>query len=359
MRRWLVGMLIPFAVLAVLDGPAVLPQEADQAAETEEGAPADDADGAGEEEAAAPHTFWGSVKQQLLAAGAGEGLTVFERFIWGIVLLALGWALYRLVSAALRRTEKRMKRLVAAVTAVETRQQQHLATVMDLLRNIARYTVIVLTTILLLDRVLGVNVVPILTGAGILGIAVAFGSQALVRDVVTGVFQLLEGQYAVGDYVQIGTAFGKVEHIGLRITRLRDLQDKLHFIPNGTITMVTTYDDPSTDYVLQAPFVASEDEPKALEAIEQLARDLRAEFPELVADIAEPRVTTSGSGACAIKMRLSILPTQDWIVTDEVPARVKQLFADREIAAPEGRAPKCYLDVSPLARMPKREAKKT
>ena len=359
MRRWLVGMLILFALLAVLGGQAALPQEADQPAETEEGAPAEEADGSADEEAVPPQTFWGSVKDQLLATGAGEELTVLERIVWGIVLVALGWAFYRIVSAGLGRIERRMKRIVAAVTPVESRQQQHLATVLDFFRNTARYTIIVLTIILLLDRVLEVNVIPILTGAGVVGIAVAFGSQSLVRDVVTGVFQLLEGQYAVGDYVQIGTAFGKVEHIGLRITRLRDLQDKLYFIPNGTITMVTTYDEPSTDYILQAPFVADQNEPEALEAIEQLATDLRAEYPELVAHIDEPQVVTSEGGACVVKMRLSILPTQDWIVTDEVPARVKQLFASREIAAPEGRAPKCYLDVSPLARMPKREAKKT
>ncbi len=175
--------------------------------------------------------------------------------LWGIVLIALGWAFYRLVSG-LAPGRKRMKRLVAVVTR-SRRASNSISHSAGPLRNTARYTIIVLTVILLLDRVLGVNVVPILTGAGIIGIAVAFGSQSLVRT-LSGVFQLLEGQYAVGDYVQIGTAFGKVEHIGLRITRLRDLQDKLYFIPNGTITMVTTYDDPSLNYVLQAPFSARE-----------------------------------------------------------------------------------------------------
>ena len=211
------------------------------------------------------------------------------------------------------------------------------------------------TVILILDRSLGIPVYPYLAGVGIIGIAVAFGSQALVKDVVTGIFQLLEGQYAVGDYVQIGTAFGKVEDVGLRVTRLRDFQDKLYFVPNGTITMVTTYDEPSTGYVLQAPIEKADQAEEALEAVKALAVDVRSEYPELVEYVGEPEVVTGESGLTSVKVRLGIVPTQEWIVNTEIPARVKQLLTAREITMPEGRLAACYLDISPLARMPRTE----
>jgi small conductance mechanosensitive channel len=152
--------------------------------------------------------------------------------------------------------------------------------------------------------------------------------------------------------VQIGAAIGKVEEVGLRVTRLRDLQDKLYFIPNGSITLVTTYDDPFTDYVLQAPIEKPEQAPDASEALRALAVDLRAEFPELVGHTDDPYVTSTTSGLVSVRMRWGVVPTQDWLATTEVPARVKQLFAQREIAVPEGRAATCYVDISPLARMP-------
>ena len=232
------------------------------------------------------------------------------------------------------------------------RRRQHITTILDLLRNAAKYVVIVITAMLVLERSFGVDVVPIIAGAGIIGVAVAFGSQSLVKDVVTGILQLLEGQYAVGDYVQIGTAFGKVEDVGLRVTRLRDVQDKLYFIPNGTITMVTTYDDPSVDYVVQAPIADVAQVDAAEAALDAVSEDVRAEYEELIGEYHGTQVQVGNSGAVTIRFRLGIVPNQDWLVTTEVPARIKQAFADREIAMPEGRVPTVYLDISPLARIP-------
>jgi small-conductance mechanosensitive channel len=304
-----------------------------------------------------PTSFGQAVKHEL-GTLADEDVTLLDRVLRGVVLVLLAWVAYRLVTMGLKRAEGRLQRAAALESAVQVRRQQHIATVVDLAQSVARYVILITTGILLLDWTFGVNVIPLVTGAGILGLAIAFGSQALVRDVVTGLFQLLEGQYGVGDYVQIGAAFGKVEEVGLRVTRLRDLQDRLYFVPNGSITLVTTYDDPFTDYVLQAPIEKPEQAPEASEALRTLAVDLRAEFPELVGHTDDPYVTSTTSGLVSIRMRWGVVPTQDWLATSEVPARVKQLFAQREIAIPEGRAPTCYVDISPLARMPHGAEKK-
>jgi len=294
----------------------------------------------------APTGFARAVGEELLKLGGREEVTLAGRVVRGVALVVLGWLLYRAAALALRRVEVRAKR-VATPSRVQTRRQQHVSTVVDLARSICRYAIIVTTGILLLDWSFGVNVIPIVTGAGILGLAIAFGSQALVRDMVTGMFQLLEGQYAVGDYVQIGAAFGKVEDVGLRVTRLRDAQDRLHFIPNGTISMVTTYEDPFTDYVLQAPIQERERAGDALEAVQALAADLHSEFPELIGYTDEPEAVASEGGLTLIKMRFGVAPTQDWLAAGEVPARVTQLLSMREIASPEGWAPSCYLCTAP------------
>lgn len=293
------------------------------------------------------------VRRELRALGSGGPITMLGRVLRGIAVIISAWVVYLLAALGLGRVEGRLKRAVATPSAVHTRRQQHITTVTKLARSFCRYVVIIGSIILLLDWSFGLNVIPIVTGAGLLGLAVAFGSQALVRDVITGIFQLLEGQYAVGDFVQIGSAFGRVEEVGLRVTRLRDLQHKLHFIPNGTITLVTTYEDTFSHYVLHAPFSAPEQKDSALEAVRRLSLDLRREFPELIGYVDEPEIVCGETELSAVKMRLGIVPTQDWIVTTELPARVKEIFAARAIKTPESRAPSCYVDISPLARMPR------
>jgi len=281
-------------------------------------------------------------------AGLGpHGLLVLDivrRVVVGVLLLVAARVVYLLSLAALRRAAKRLQAPGVDDSRVSARRQQHLATVIGLLGNAAWYVIAIATGILVLYHVFGLNVVPLLTGAGIVGIAIAFGSQALVRDVVTGIFQLMEGQYAVGDYVQIGATFGKVEEVGLRVTRVRDMQGRLQFIPNGSISQVITYDDPIERYMLQAPFSEGERAEDARQAIEELAQDLQTEYPQLVVSVGQPVVVSSESGVHSVGLPFGIEPSQGWLATDEAPARVKQLFALREIAIPEARPPRCYLE---------------
>jgi small-conductance mechanosensitive channel len=354
----------PIVLFALLLAGTIVPgawtQEAEQTSGAEQSAEGEQpaAEAADETpEAEGKKAFWTTVKEEILGTGPEQRRSWVHRVKSAVIILFLAWLTYRLAMIALRRAEKRLTQTTAGTTRGQARQKQQVATLVGLLRSIVWYIIAITAGVLLLDNVAGVNVVPLLTGAGIAGVAIAFGCQALVRDVVSGLFQLLEGQYAVGDYVQIGAAFGKVEHVGLRVTRLRDLQDKLYFIPNGTITMVTTYDDATQEYILQAPFADEAQSEAALVAAGQLATALREEFPELVKAIGEPKVVTTDSGLYSVKMRLSIVPTQEWVVNEEVPARIKQLFAAAEVTVPEGRAPRCYLDISPLAKMPKTSEK--
>ncbi|PLT47936.1 Potassium efflux system KefA protein [Paenibacillus pasadenensis] len=125
----------------------------------------------------------------------------------------------------------------------ETRVQQRtrrVVTMGRLLKNVTNYVVYFITGMLVLSM-LSVNVAPLLAGAGVLGLAIGFGAQSLVKDVITGFFIVLEDQFAVGDVIQTGTYKGTVELIGLRTTRLKTWTGEVHIIPNGTISQVTNY----------------------------------------------------------------------------------------------------------------------
>lgn len=302
----------------------------------------------GAQEAKKAVTLTGAWQQYLagLSPQAALAIEAARRLVVGLLILLVARLVYLVIAAVVRRAGRKMEPRAAEPTRVDVRRQQHVATVVGLTANAAWYVIAIAAGILVLYHVFSVNVWPLLTGAGIVGIAIAFGSQALVRDVVTGVFQLMEGQYAVGDYVQIGGTFGRVEEVGLRVTRLRDVQSRLQFIPNGSITTVTTYDDPRERYVLQAPFADGARAEEARRAVELLAEDLRREYPQIIVSVEPPIVVLNESGAHAVDMRLAIEPSQGWLATDEIPARVKQLFAAREILIPEARPPRCYLEVA-------------
>jgi small conductance mechanosensitive channel len=303
------------------------------------------AQGASKSAAAPPPSR--SALEEYFAGLGPNGLLVLDivrRVVVGVLLLVAARLLYLLCVAALGRAAKRLQKPGVDDSRVSARRQQHLATVIGLLGNVAWYVIAIAAGILVLYHVFSLNVVPLLTGAGIVGVAIAFGSQALVRDVVTGIFQLLEGQYAVGDYVHIGATFGKVEEVGLRVTRVRDMQGRLQFIPNGSISQVITYDDPVERYMLQAPFSDGERAEEARQAIAQLAEDLQAGYPQLIVSVGEPVVASRESGVHSVGLPFGIEPSQGWLATDEAPARVKQLFALREVAIPETRPPRCYLE---------------
>jgi small-conductance mechanosensitive channel len=113
-------------------------------------------------------------------------------------------------------------------------------TIGKLVGNIVAYTVNVISILLILDQI-GVKLTPLLAGAGILGLAIGFGAQSLVKDVITGFFIIFEDQFAVGDVVQTRNFKGTVEEIGLRVTRIKSLTGEVYIIPNGSIQEVTNF----------------------------------------------------------------------------------------------------------------------
>ncbi len=151
---------------------------------------------------------------------------------------------------------------------------KRLQTLMNILNSAVRYVVYFVGAVTVLER-LGVPTGSIVATAGIGGLAIGFGAQNLVRDVITGFFILMENQYSVGDYVQIGDVTGVVEELGMRVTKLRDKSGALHIIPNGLIEQVTNNMGPAMRVLFNVLVSHDEDLDKVLAIIEGLFQELR------------------------------------------------------------------------------------
>ena len=191
-------------------------------------------------------------------------------------------------------------------------------------------------SVIILDEV-GVNIGPILAAAGVLGLAIGFGAQSLVKDLISGFFIFLEDQIRVGDVIQIADKSGVVERMNLRMTILRDLAGNVHFVPNGEISVVTNMTKGYSRYVFDIGVAYREDVDQVMEIMKQVDESMR-EDPEFGRDILEPLeilgLDQFGDSALIIKARTMTKPIQQWRVAREFNRRLKIAFDKNQIEIP-------------------------
>lgn len=200
-------------------------------------------------------------------AESSEWVLVKPLRIGLIVLLALvtRWAVHRAIKrlsntsaqgatpALLRPLRERMPAGIGEVTGLlSERRRQRAATIGSLLRSVSSAVIFTIAIMLVLGE-LGIDLAPLLASAGIVGVALGFGAQALVKDVISGIFMLLEDQYGVGDIVDLGEASGTVEGVGLRVTTVRDVQGVLWYVRNGEVIRVGNRSQGWANVVLDVP----------------------------------------------------------------------------------------------------------
>ncbi|MBT9167638.1 MAG: putative MscS family protein YkuT [Syntrophomonadaceae bacterium] len=161
-------------------------------------------------------------------------------------------------------------------------QESKAKTLVPLLKSIWRYTVYALAVVMVVSRLQIMDIGPILAGAGILGLAVGFGAQNLVRDVISGFFLILEDQFSVGDFITVGSFSGEVEELGLRITKIRDFSDEIHIIPNGKIEAVTNKTRGNLRAMVDVRVCHEEDVDNVLALLEELMREYAQGEPNVV-----------------------------------------------------------------------------
>jgi small conductance mechanosensitive channel len=209
-------------------------------------------------------------------------------------------------------------------------------TLLPLLRNVIFVVLAVLVTMIVLSE-LGIDIAPLLAGAGVIGLAVGFGSQKLVQDVITGAFILFEDAIAVGDVVRVAGQAGVVEAISIRSIRLRDLTGSVHTIPFSTVDTVTNLTKEFSYYVLEVGVAYREDTDQVVEVLCAILDDMRDD-PDLGQFILEPLdvlgVDAVADSAVIIKARIKTVPIKQWSVGREFNRRMKKRFDELGIEIP-------------------------
>jgi small conductance mechanosensitive channel len=191
-------------------------------------------------------------------------------------------------------------------------------------------------TLMILDEV-GIPIVPLMGGAAVLGLAVAFGAQNLIKDYFSGFMVLLEDQYGINDVVRIGSISGLVEHISLRTTVLRDLEGVVHFIPHGTITTVSNLTHGWSRALFDVGIAYKEDVDRVMQILLDMGREIRQDpaFGPLILDDPEMLgVDDLADSSVVIKFFLKTKPLQQWTVKREMLRRIKNRFDTLGIEIP-------------------------
>jgi moderate conductance mechanosensitive channel len=208
------------------------------------------------------------------------------------------------------------------------------------LSGLFRKTVVVVIWIVAIIMALkeaGFDIGPILAGAGVVGLAVGFGAQNLVRDLVSGLFLLLENQVHVNDVAIINGTGGLVEQINLRTIVLRGLDGTIHVFPNGGITTLSNMTHEYSYYLFNIGVAYKEDTDHVIEVLKQLADDFMKEEkykPLVLAPLEVLGVDSFGDSAVIIKVRFKTLPIQQWAVGREMNRRIKKKFDELGIEIP-------------------------
>ena len=217
------------------------------------------------------------------------------------------------------------------------RRAQRAATMGGLLKSIVTGVVFAIVLMMALDEV-GVNIAPLIASAGIVGVALGFGAQSLVKDFLSGVFLIFEDQYGVGDSVTFGDVSGTIEAVSLRVTRVRDVDGTVWYLRNGEILKVGNQSQNWSRSVLDIPVGVREDIVKVRAVLKEVAHQLW-EDPDYRKDIIEEPevwgVQSLGPDAVVVRVTFKTLPQQQWKVSREMRERVKAAFDKKGIAMPQ------------------------
>jgi small-conductance mechanosensitive channel len=184
---------------------------------------------------------------------------------------------------------------------------------------------------------LGYNIAPLVAGAGILGVAVGFGAQSLVKDFLSGIFMIFEDQYGVGDSVNLGDATGVVEAVSLRVTRVRDVDGTVWYVRNGEIIRVGNQSQNWSRSVLDIAVGYKEDITKVRQILKEVAHTLWEDEHFRDRIIEEPDVwgvQSLGPDSVVVRLTLKTMPQQQWVVAREMRERIKARFDEEGITMP-------------------------
>lgn len=201
-------------------------------------------------------------------------------------------------------------------------------TISIILKKSVKYVLYFIAVLTVLEM-FGIKTTSILATAGVGGLAIGFGAQSLVKDVITGFFILLEDQFAVGDYIKISDFEGIVEELGIRVTKLRDFSGELHIIPNGEIQIVTNRTRGAMRAAVTVEIAYEEDINRAIKIIEELSQEIKESNDFILDGPTVLGVDAFGSSGVSIRIVAKTEAMEQWDVERTLRKKIKEAF-DRE-----------------------------
>ncbi|MCW2792148.1 MAG: MscS Mechanosensitive ion channel [Nocardioides sp.] len=276
----------------------------------------------------------------------GKPLALLGLLVLGLVIR---WVLHRLVDRIVVRAGEGMLpvtrfsrpgRSGSTASAHDmvnaTRRVQRAKTMGDLLKSIVTGILVAIIGTMMLSE-LSVNIAPIIASAGIIGLALGFGAQSLVKDFLSGIFMIFEDQYGVGDVVDVGEASGTIEAVSLRVTRLRDLNGTVWYVPNGEILRVGNMSQNWSRAVVDVAVGYHEDLARVTRVLRDVAHDMweDEDFKGII--IEEPEVTgveMFNTDSVTLRVLIKTAPMEQWGVARELRQRLKARFDHEGIELP-------------------------
>jgi small conductance mechanosensitive channel len=248
-----------------------------------------------------------------------------------VLILVLAWVALKIARVISNRFFATIKK-----ADIDEEEKKRADTLSSLIRHVLSFTITAVATVMLLD-LFGIDIGPILAAAGIVGLAVGFGAQNLVKDVIAGFFILMENQIRVGDVVQIAGKGGLVESVNLRMTTLRDLSGSVHYIRNGNIDVVTNMTKEYSFSVFDVGVAYREDIDEVMDLIREVGDQLQQD-EETKDDILEPveilGLDQFADSAIIIKARIKTKPIKQWQVGRQFNRLLKKKFDEKNIEMP-------------------------
>jgi len=253
-----------------------------------------------------------------------------------VVIAAAAYFVIRIGSAAARRFEREMSRGTGLNVVERTKRAQTLG---RLLQKALSVLVVGIAGLMIL-RELSVDITPALTGAGIAGLAIGFGAQTIVRDVISGFFLILEDQCRVGDVAVVNGQGGLVEEVNLRTIVLRDEEGTVHVFPNGEVKTLANKSKDFSYYVITFGVGYNDDPERVMAAMRDAAATLEADpqfRPHILSPLEIYGIDAFQDSQMVVKARIKTVPLKQWLVGRELRNRMAQVFAERGISPPTGR----------------------
>lgn len=260
--------------------------------------------------------------------------------MWDFILTMLRVLLIFLVAAILMKLSSKLiltlKMHMRERAEDDIEEIKRIETVGRVFRYIATIVISIIAVVEVLHQ-LGISIAPVLAAAGVVGLAVGFGAQSLIKDYFNGFFILLENQIRQGDVVEAGDKAGLVEEVTLRYVRMRDYSGNVHYVPNGLITTVTNMSRGFAQAVIDIGVAYRENVDEVIEVMKRVGAELRQDAqlaPKILDDMEMAGVDQLDNSAVVIRCRFKVLPLEQWGVRREYLKRIKAAFDAQGIEIP-------------------------